>query len=70
MVSEAYGPNGDERNGIRDKWIADCHRRGEQSYITDYRDNRFNSIFRGAAELIYHFKDLLRVENYLDVINK
>ena len=55
MVSEAYGPNGDERNGICDKWIVDCHRRDEQSYISDYRDNRFNSIFRGAAELIIPF---------------
>ena len=70
MVSEAYGPNGNERNQTCDKWIADCHRRDEQSNISDYRDNHFNSILRGAAELIFHFKDLLQVENYLDVMNK
>ena len=70
MVSDILGPNGDERCGVRDKWMAFCHRRKIKSYISDYRDNRFNSSFRGAAELIHHHKDILMLENYIDSPNK
>ena len=40
MTCELVGPNGDEKNGIRHLWMADCHRRNVRSLIGDYRDNR------------------------------
>ena len=34
---EIVRPNGDERHGIRNKWMADCDRHGQRSFIGDYR---------------------------------
>ena len=56
MCSQVFGPNGDEKCGFCDKWLADSHRRRVSSYISNYKDNRFNSIFLGATELIHHLQ--------------
>ena len=69
MCSQVFGPNGDEKCGVRDKWLADCHRRRVTSYISNYKDNRFNSIFLGATELIHHLQDMIRVDLYCETLN-
>ena len=69
MMSEVFSPNGDEKSGVRDKWSADCHRRRAISYISDYKDNRFNAIFRGAAELIHHLPDMVWIDEYVETLN-
>ncbi|KAK2168873.1 hypothetical protein LSH36_13g00014 [Paralvinella palmiformis] len=65
MASELLGPNGDEKCGIRGKWIADCRTRHVMSVIGDYRDNRFNGLFQVSAQLIHHMDDILSLEKKL-----
>jgi hypothetical protein len=65
MTSELLGPNVDEKNGIRDKWMADCRNRHIKSLIGDFRDNRFNGIFEVSAQLVHHINDILALENRL-----
>ena len=40
MTCQIVGPNGDEKNGLRGKWLADCLRRCVRSLIGDFQDNR------------------------------
>ena len=68
MCSQVFGPNRDEKCGVCDKWLADCHRHRVTSYISDYKDNRFNSIFLGATELIHHLQDMIRVDLYCETL--
>ena len=69
MTSELLGPNVDERCGLRDKWLADCRSRQRKSLIGDYRDNRFNGLFCGAAQVIFHLDEILGLENRLKTEN-
>ena len=65
MTSELLGPNVDERCGLRDKWLAVCRSRQRKSPIGDYIDNRFNWLFRGTAQAIFHLNEVLELENRL-----
>ena len=59
-VAEVFGPVGDHR-GARDIWEAFCAVDGVKSLIGNYRDNRFNTLFQTAAEIIVHRKDFITV---------
>lgn len=41
-VSEMLGPRGDEKNGVRQKWLAYLSIKNKPSKIINYRGNRFN----------------------------
>ena len=60
MSSEVFGPEGDHL-GMRDKWEGYCAVHAVKSHITSYRDNRFNGLFKGAAEVIYHSEEFLKI---------
>jgi len=64
-TSELMGPMGDEKNGIQNKWQAFCRAHNIRSIITSYKDNRFNSVFEGAAQVMHHIHDLL---NFLELL--
>lgn len=64
-VSSIFGPNGDEKCSVRAKWLADCRTRHVKSLIGDYRDNRFNGLFEGAAQVLHHIDDILSLEKKL-----
>ena len=65
IAAQLLGPNGDEKNGLRGKWVADCMRRNVKSMIGDHRDNRFNNLFQRSAEVIYHIHDMISIEKFL-----
>jgi len=65
MTSQLLGPNVDEKNGIRDKWLADLRSKNLKSLMGDYKDNRFNGIFEGSAQILHHINDILALENRL-----
>ena len=69
MTSELLGPNGDEKCGIQGYWRAHCRIENLKSLITDYRDNRFNGLFKGSAQIMHHLESILRMEKKLDKTN-
>jgi hypothetical protein len=60
MMSEVFGPVGDH-HGVRDRWEAHCSRHGIKNFVSAYKDNRFNALFRSSAELIHHRDDFISV---------
>ena len=64
-VSDTSGPVGDHY-GICDRWEAYCSQNRLKSLIGSYRDNRFNSLFQTAAELL-HAEDIMDV---IDTVTK
>jgi len=59
MTSELLGPNVDEKNGLRDKWLSFCREKGIRSVIGDYKDNRFNALFATSAQLVHQYSEIL-----------
>ena len=51
---DCLGPVGDEKNGVRDKWLAYCRQNKIKSTTEHYQDNRFNAVFQVAAEIHHH----------------
>lgn len=68
-VSETFGPAGDHF-GLRDRWEAYCSQKGIKTIIGNYRDNRFNSLFQTAAEVLLHAEDILKVIDTVKQPNK
>ena len=59
-ASALTGPQGDQKNGCREEWLACCDRWDIKSRMTSYRSNRFNSYFEGAAAVVHHREDLVK----------
>ena len=68
MAAEVFGPVGDH-HGVRDRWEAHCSTAGIKSHMSNYRDNRFNALFRSSAEVLHHHQDLLTVLNTVQTPN-
>ena len=69
LVSNSCGPVGDEKSGVREKWLAYCRHSGIKSLLQSYRDNRFNALFETAAQVHLHKQDLLTFFGLLDEKN-
>jgi hypothetical protein len=59
-TSEVFGPAGDH-HGVRDLWEAHCADNGVKSLIGNYKDNRFNALFKTSAEIHLHRKDFINI---------
>jgi len=59
MTCECLGPMGDEKNGARQQWLAYCSMINKKSVVQSYRGNRFNNIFEGARQIMYHKDDII-----------
>ena len=42
----------------------------KKSFFSDHRDNRFNAVFQCACEVIYHYNEIVKIDDYMDNINK
>ena len=69
MASEVFGPVG-EHTGVRDRWEAYCGSRGIKSFVSNYRDNRFNALFRASAEVVHHREQFIDVLQSVKTPNK
>ena len=59
IASELCGPVGDEKNGMRDKWLAFCEANHLKSTFEAYKDNRFNCMFSASMQTLHHREHLL-----------
>lgn len=68
--SDVLGPRGDEKNGVREQWLAYMRIHGKRSQIISYRSNRFDNIFIGALSFVIHHDDIIDfLGNYIDSPN-
>ena len=49
MALEILSPLGDEKSGVRGKWLAHCRQLEKKSLIQFFKDNRFSATFKCAA---------------------
>ncbi|CAC5415481.1 unnamed protein product [Mytilus coruscus] len=69
-ASEILGPRGDEKNGVRQQWLAFMHDKKKSSKIINYGGNRFNNLFTSAVSIVYHQHDVIDVlSNYFETPN-
>lgn len=69
-VSEMLGPRGDEKNGVRQKWLVYLSIKNKPSKIINYRGNRFNNLFTGAVTIVHHHDDIIDfLTNFIDSRN-
>ena len=53
-LGHSLGPVGDEKSGVRVKWLAYCHQNNIKSTIEHYQDSRFNAMLQVATEIHHH----------------
>ncbi|KAL8621575.1 hypothetical protein ACOMHN_026246 [Nucella lapillus] len=66
LASNSCGPVGDEKSGVREKWLAYCRSTGTKSLLQSHRDNRFNALFETAAQVHHHKQDLFTFLSMLE----
>lgn len=66
MVSEFLVSNGDEKSRIQGYWRTYCWLEHIKYPIGNYRDNCFNGLFEGSAQVLHHLESILEMEKKLE----
>ncbi|XP_055956609.1 uncharacterized protein LOC130012518 [Patella vulgata] len=69
FISDLLGPVPDEKNDLRERWLAYCRIHNIKSLIGSYKDNRFNCLFETSAQVLFHRKDILNFFSDLQTTN-
>ena len=54
LGADCLGPVGDEKSGVRVRWLAYYHQNNIKSTTERYQDNRFNAMLQDASETHHH----------------
>lgn len=69
MTCELLGPVGDQKNGVRDKWLAHLRSEDKKCLLQTYKDNRFNAAFECSALVLHHRDDIISLIQKLHTPN-
>ena len=60
---------GNEKSGVRDKWLAFCRTQLKKNLVQFYKDNRFNAVFECSAGIHLHREDIVTFMGMLETLN-
>ena len=67
QLPSVFGPAG-HYLGLKDWWQADCTSKDRKSFITNCKDNRFNSLFRTSIQVFCHRRHFLDLIDEVEVL--